>query len=343
MGPDCGTAIIDGVGLGFANALQRGPVGVVGASGTGIQEVCCLLDAAGVGVSHAIGVGGRDLSAQIGGSMFRRALELLARDGGTDVILGVSKPPDPAVADEILACAAALGKPVVIALLGLEVATTGGGSVELVSGLESGAARAAELAGRSFRSETIGDSRLGARSGAGSGDIRGLYSGGTLCAEAMSIVSGVVGRVYSNVPLKPGWGIADLDQVHGHAFIDLGAEELTDGRAHPMIDSTVRLEHFARHASDPAVAVILLDLVLGYGAAPDPAREFVDVIARARRERPDLTVLVSVCGTPRDPQDLEDQRARLLRAGAAVTRSAAGAARAALAACGYEAVRHAVR
>ena len=95
MGPDCGTAILDGVGLGFANAVRRGPVGVVGASGTGIQEVTCLLDAAGVGISHAIGVGGRDLSPEVGGSMTLRALDLLAADDTTERLVVISKPPDP--------------------------------------------------------------------------------------------------------------------------------------------------------------------------------------------------------------------------------------------------------
>jgi FdrA protein len=255
------------------------------------------------------------------------------------VILGVSKPPDPAVADEILAGASALRKPVVIAFLGLEPATAGTGAVELASGLESGAGRAAELAGRSLPVEAFGDLRAGPVSG----DIRGLYSGGTLCAEAISTVSRAVGEVGSNIPLTRGWEIADLDDVHGHVFIDFGAEQLTDGRPHPMIDPTVRLGHFARQASDPDVAVILLDVVLGYGAAPDPAGELAPVISRARAARPDLTVIVSVCGTPRDPQDLKDQRARLLAAGAVVTRSAAGAARAALAACGHEVVRHGER
>jgi FdrA protein len=339
MGPDCGTAIIHGIGLGFANGVQRGPVGIVGASGTGIQEVCCLLDAANVGISQAIGVGGRDLSARIGGSMFRRALELLARDPDTEVILGVSKPPDQAVARDVMAFASGLGKPVVIALVGLESPAADIASVDVVSGLEAGAARAAELLGRRIPLDTVGELRPGETPG----DIRGLYSGGTLCVEAMSIVSGVVGRVRSNIPLQPDWGIVDLDDVDGHAFLDLGAEQLTDGRAHPMIDSTVRLEHFERQASDPTVAVILLDVVLGYGAAPDPAGELAPAIARACAERPELSVIVSVCGTRRDPQGLADQRARLLGARAVVTRSAADAARAALTGCGYEAVPHGER
>jgi FdrA protein len=248
----------------------------------------------------------------------------------------VSKPSDPTVAGDVLACATGLGKPVVIALLGLESAIADTASVEVVSGLEAGAARAAELVGRRSPLEDLG----APTPGPGAGDIRGLYSGGTLCVEAMSIVSVVVGRVASNIPLQPDWEITDLDHVRGHAFIDLGAEQLTDGRAHPMIDSTVRLEHLARQASDAAVAVILLDVVLGYGAAPDPAGELAPAISRACAERPELTVIVSVCGTRRDPQGLEAQRARLLRAGAVVTRNAASAARAALAAGGYEAVRH---
>src|SRR5580704_9603583 len=67
MGPDCGTAIIGGVPLAFANAVPRGDIGIIGASGTGIQEVSTLIARAGRGVRHAIGTGGRDMHAEVGG------------------------------------------------------------------------------------------------------------------------------------------------------------------------------------------------------------------------------------------------------------------------------------
>jgi FdrA protein len=347
MGPDCGTAILDGVGFGFANAVGRGPVGIVGASGTGIQEVCCLLDLAGVGISHAIGVGGRDLDEVIAGAMFRRGLELLAADPGTEVIVGISKRPHPAVASAILDQAATAGKPVVLAFLGLEEWPAPPAGVMWAESLEAAAARAAELIGRVLPSFEDGGSRPGApgaapgsRPGApgaapgwrrgAPGAIRGLYSGGTLCTEAMTIVSAAAGPVMSNIPLRPEWRVAELDGRDGHAFFDFGADELTVGRPHPMIDPTLRLQRFALEARDPAVTVILLDVVLGYGAHPDPAAEFVPAITRACAERDDLTVIVSLCGTAKDPQGLERQGLGLGDAGALATRGAASAARLAL-------------
>jgi FdrA protein len=277
MGADCGTAILDGVALGFANAVARGPVGIVGASGTGIQEVTCLLDAAGVGVSHAIGVGGRDLSAEVGGLMMRRGLELLAADEDTRAIVAISKPPDPAVAAAIEETAGATGKPVV---LGFDRT------------LEDAAARAAELVGGSLPAF---EARL--RRPPEPGEVRGLYSGGTLCGEAAAIV---------------GRG----------TFTDFGADEYTQGRAHPMIDPSLRLEHLAAAARDPGVTVLLLDVVLGFGAHPDPAGELAAAIAGI-----DKHVIVALCGAAGDPQGLDAQRERLEAAGAVVTRSNAHAAR----------------
>lgn len=270
MGADCGTAIIDGVGLGFANAVRRGPVGIVGASGTGIQEVSCLLDAAGVGVSHAIGVGGRDLSAEVGGLMTRAGLERLAADGATRAIVVISKPPDPEVAAAIKAVT--VGKPVV---LGFDLT------------LEQVAARAAELVGGALETPQARLTRPPVR-----GDVRGLYSGGTLCGEAARIVG------------------------HG-TFTDFGADEYTQGRAHPMIDQSLRLEHLAA-APEP---VLLLDVVLGFGAHPDPAGELAPVI-----EGLDRHVIVALVGADGDPQGLAAQRERLEAAGAVVVRGNATAA-----------------
>jgi len=284
MGADCGTAIVDGVALGFANAVGRGPVGIVGASGTGIQEVSCLLDAAGIGVSQAIGVGGRDLSARVGGLMMRRGLELLAADEDTRAIVAISKPPDAAVASAIEDVAVGAGKPVILAL-----------SDDIT--LEEAAARAAELVGGALPAFTTGLARPPAP-----GAVRGLYSGGTLCREAARIV---------------GAG----------EFTDFGADEYTQGRAHPMIDPSLRTEALAAAARDLDLSVLLLDVVLGYGAHPDPASELAPVIADAVAARGDLHVVVALCGAVGDPQGLDGQRDTLERAGAVVTRSNAHAAR----------------
>jgi FdrA protein len=333
MGADCGTAIIDGVALGFANAVRRGPVGIVGASGTGIQEMTCLLDVAGVGISHAVGVGGRDLSAQVGGAMTRRGLELLAADAATEAIVAISKPPDPEVAGDIAEAAARAGKPVVLAFLGLEDPPPAAPPAEYAASLEAAAARAAELVGRALPAFDERPTRPPAP-----GYVRGLYSGGTLCKEAMTIVSDGVGRIASNIPLQPDWRLADVQRSEGHTFIDFGEDELTEGRPHPMIDPSLRTERFRRDAADGDVSVLVLDVVLGYGAHPDPAGDLAPAIEEALAGRQDLNVVIALCGAEGDPQGLERQRARLVEAGAAVTRSNAHAARLALQAAGVREV-----
>jgi FdrA protein len=367
MGPDCGTAILDGVGLGFANAVRRGPVGVVGASGTGIQEVTCLLDAAGVGISHAIGVGGRDLSPEVGGTMTLRALDLLAADEATERLVVISKPPDPQVARRV-AAAAATGKPTVLAFPGLDappplppgVTFAGsleaaaawaaeGGSAERVEGmpeppLSLGGAPTGRVAAGGTRSDRLStgppgrtDPGLAGSPAVTPGAIRGLFSGGTLCYEAMAVVAGVVGRVASNIPLRPEWRLADPNRSEGHTFVDFGDDAMTEGRAHPMIDPGLRNERFRREAADPETGVVLLDVVLGYGAHSDPAGELAPLVERALADRPGgLSVVVSLCGAAGDPQGLDGQAAALRAAGALVTRSSAQAARLALAAAGLD-------
>jgi FdrA protein len=292
MGADCGTAIIDGVGFGFANALERGPVGIVGASGTGIQQVTCLLDSAGVGISHAIGVGGRDLNSAIGGAMTLHALDLLARDATTEVIALISKPPDPEVARRVSAAAEEVTKPVVLGFLG----DTGS--------LEGTAAGCAELCGGRVELE---DAALPERVTRGA--IKGFFCGGTLCEEAGAVVRA----------RRPD-----------AAFVDYGDDRFTEGRAHPMIDPTLRNEAVARAVIDPDIGVVVLDVVLGYGAHGSPADELASIIEGAR----EVTVVAALCGSRGDPQGLDAQAKPLTSAGALVTRNAAHAGRLALAAAG---------
>jgi FdrA protein len=333
MGPDCGTAILDGVGLGFANAVRRGPVGVVGASGTGIQEVTCLLDAAGVGISHAIGVGGRDLSPEVGGIMTLRALDLLAADDATERLVVISKPPDPEVARRVADAAATTGKPAVLAFPGLADPPPLPRGVAVVGSLEAAATWAD--GGASVVHRSPGD-LPGDPPAVTPGAIRGLFSGGTLCYEAMAVVAGVVGRVASNIPLRPEWRLADPNRSEGHTFVDFGDDAMTEGRAHPMIDPGLRNERFRREAADPETGVVLLDVVLGHGAHPDPSGELHGHIERALADRPGkLSVVVSLCGAAGDPQGLDAQATTLRTAGAMVTRSSAQAARLALAAAGH--------
>ncbi len=327
MGPGAGTAMLGGVGLGFANAVGAGPVGVVAAAGTGAQEVMTLLDHWGIGVSQVIGVGGRDLSAEVGGLMARDAVRALDADPGTEVILLVSKPPDQDVARTVIG--ASRGTPVVAACLGMSAPEGGLAGASLAATLESGALRVAEILGREVPdlSGSPGAGAAIARVGAGRTAVRGFFTGGTLCYEAQVILSEVLGPVYSNIPLRKDLGLPA--PAGAHVCLDLGEEEYTKGRPHPMIDPAARREIMREQAFGPEVAAVLLDVVLGYGSHPDPAGEIAatcaDIVAGG------AAVVCYVLGARGDQQGLGRQRAKLAEAGAIVTESAAQAARTAAA------------
>jgi len=324
MGPGAGTAMLGGVGLGFANAVGAGPVGVVAAAGTGAQEVMTLLDHWGIGVSQVIGVGGRDLSAEVGGLMARDAVRALDADPGTEVILLVSKPPDQDVARTVVG--ASRDTPVVAACLGMSAPEGGLAGASLAATLESGALRVAEILGRpapDLGGPSPGTEAAIARVGAGRIAVRGFFTGGTLCYEAQVILSRVLGPVYSNIPLRKDLGLPA--PAGAHVCLDLGEEEYTKGRPHPMIDPAARREIMREQAFGPDVAAVLLDVVLGYGSHPDPAGEIAatcaDLVAGG------AAVVCYVLGARADQQGLDRQRARLAEAGAVVTESAAQAAR----------------
>ncbi|MDR5683454.1 MAG: acyl-CoA synthetase FdrA [Armatimonadota bacterium] len=329
MGPDCGTALIGGVGLGFANAVRRGPVGIVAASGTGLQEVSSLLHRWGSGVSHALGTGGRDLSDRVGGAAFEAGLAALAADERTRVIVLLSKPPSAEVAGRVLAMAAGCGKPVVVNFLGA-AGRPPVGDVHFATTLHDAAAMAAALGG--VRVPEPEESALPAleafRSAPGARWIRGLYSGGTLCAEAQVVVRDHVGPVWSNAPLELQWRLDDPLRSREHTVVDLGADEFTVGRLHPMLDPEVRNRRIVEEAADPEVAVVLLDVVLGYGAHPDPAGEVASAVEEAQRKADRRVVFVaSVCGTDADPQGHTAQITVLREAGVHVEETNARAAR----------------
>src|SRR5207253_1932086 len=324
MGPDCGTAIIDGVPLGFANAVRRGAVGVVGASGTGTQQVTCLVHRAGGGISHAIGTGGHDLSQEVGGITMLAGLEKLAADPDTKVIVLISKPPAAAVAKQVLAKAKAAGKPVVVTFVGAAIDEKG---VHGARTLEEAAAAAVALSkGRkpSYRAPAIKAPRIKFK--ASQRYIRGLFSGGTFCYEA----SALIGNAWSNAPLDPKRRIKDVWKSRENTLIDLGDDVFTRGRPHPMIDHRLRNERLLAEAADPEVAVILMDVVLGYGAHPDPAGEMAPAIRKAheiaRKQRRPLAIVGFVCGTDEDPQGLARQEAALREAGMLLESSNARAA-----------------
>lgn len=323
MGPDCGTAVV-GVGLGFANACQPGPVGLVAASGTGCQQLLALLDYAGVGVGAALGVGGRDLSAQVRGSSTREALRRLDADDSIELIVVVSKPPADDVAAEIREYAAGLATPVEFALLGA-------GQPDLTAAAE----RVLSRLGRDVPGWPVtAPSDDSPTPSTGDGTLlRGLFVGGTLCDEAMLLAADALGEVRSNIPLAPDLAVGPGLLAETHTMIDFGDDELTSGRAHPMIDPRLRLEHLERAAQDPQTAVILLDVVLGHGAEPDPADALAPAIHAARAVR-GVPVIVACVGTSADPQDLDRTVRALAQAGAEVHLSNAGATRRAVALIG---------
>jgi FdrA protein len=308
MGPDCGTAVVGGLGLGFANTVSPGPVGIVAASGTGCQQLLALLDHAGVGVTSALGVGGRDLSAEVRGLSTREAMRRLDADPAVELIVVVSKPPADDVAAEIREYADSLGTPVEFALLGA-------GQPDLTAATEAVLRRL----GHDVPTWPVAGT---AAAPTGGTRLRGLFVGGTLASEAKLIATEALGSERLGTE---GLGTERLGTDAGHTFVDFGDDAYTAGRAHPMIDPTLRLEHLARAADDPDTAVILLDVVLGHGAEPDPAGLLAPAIAAARQP-----VLVAVVGTDADPQGLARQVRALADAGAEVHLSNAAATRRAI-------------
>jgi len=329
MGPGAGTAVLAGVGLGFANAVTPGPVGVVAAAGTGAQEVMSLLDRWGIGVSQVIGVGGRDLSAAVGGMMAREAVRALDADPGTEVILLVSKPPDPGVARRVIGASRAT--PVVAACLGMSAPDGPFGDALLADTLEQGALQTAEILGKPAPGPA-GDlagviERAAAQLASGRRAVRGFFTGGTLCYEAQVVLGRALGPVHSNIPLRPDLGLPA--PAGAHICLDLGEEEYTKGRPHPMIDPAARTEIMRAEAFGGDIAAVLLDVVLGYGSHPDPAGEIAGVCSELVASG--AAVIAYVLGARADRQGL-DRQCRILRdAGAIVTASAASAARVAAA------------
>lgn len=344
MGPGAGTAILNGVALAFANVVPSGPVGIVSAAGTGLQEVSTLLAKNGIGITQGIGTGGRDLKKDVGGIMFLEGLKALQADPETKVIVLVSKPPAPEVAQTVLAQVAESAKPTVVCLLGGDVAsTTVPNHVYLTTTLEEAGLLGAKLAGANLPEpkDIIAKEKAEIASQAaelkkhlkpGQKYLRGLFSGGTLCYEAQVIWREYMHEpIFSNAPLEPRFQMADSTHSEKHATIDLGEEEFTVGRPHPMIDNDLRIRRLQQEARDPEVAVIMLDVVIGYGAHPDPAAELGKAIVQARKAAADegreIIFISSVTGTEQDPQNLTRTTETLKDAGVHVLNSNAAAAR----------------
>lgn len=344
MGPDCGTAIINHVPLAFANVVRSGEIGMVCASGTGAQEVSSIIDQLGGGISQLLGVGGRDLRQEVGGIMMKLCLDALMDDPKTKVIVMVSKPPAPEIAAQILDQAASGGKPVVVCFIGGDPSQIEKRGLVAAYSLEDCAHKAVALS-RGETPETFSAFSMGAQQAAQMAEaeaskmapsqkyIRGLYTGGTLCDEAMKLLMGDLPHIHSNIPLYPEDLLENARTAPsvGHTFLDFGDDAFTVGRPHPMIDPSLRAERVMQEASDPQTAVILVDCVIGYGSHEDPAADLASAIRTAKAEAAKngrhLTVVASVCGTEADPQSRSATQMQLAEAGAVVLPTNAQAVR----------------
>ncbi|MFN8635515.1 MAG: acyl-CoA synthetase FdrA [Chloroflexota bacterium] len=342
MGPDCGTASIGGAPLGFANAVRRGPIGVVGSSGTGLQEVTSLIHRLGGGVSHALGTGSRDLYEEVGGATFLAAVDALAADPETQVLVAVAKPGAPGVQARVLERLAASGKPTVVYFLGGARVGDHPGILE-AHDLEHAARCAVALAdGEQPPAVAPSDEveawarQIVAGLSPGQVAVRGLFAGGTLAQElSAAVVGGLQGAGVHRVDdvaddASTGGAPGEVLRVGPHRVLDLGDDAYTQGRPHPLIDPRLRNAELVAQAATGEVALFAIDVILGTGSHPDPAEALRPAInsareaAQARGAR--LEILASLCGTDQDAQGYERQRAGLEAAGVRVARSSSMAA-----------------
>ncbi|MFC7790107.1 acyl-CoA synthetase FdrA [Microbacterium sp. MAHUQ-60] len=331
MGPDCGTAIINGVGLAFANAVRRGSIGIVGASGTGSQELAVRVHDFGGGVSQLIGTGGRDLSAEIGGISMIDGIRALDADPETSVIAIISKPPADEVAEKVLAAAGSASKPVFVTFLGSDRTDSGYENVTMVQGTKPLAIAAVVASGidestlnkRALNIPLVHEVR--AKLAPEQKYIRGLFCGGTLCDEAMFAALDKYENVYSNIQKDPARVLGPGDDSREHTFLDMGDDDFTNGRPHPMIDPSLRLQRIVQEADDPEVGVIALDFVLGFGAHADPVGVTIPAIreaqAKAEARGQHLEILGYVLGTDQDTPAIAEQVAQLEAAGVTISSS----------------------
>lgn len=297
MGPDCGTSIIAGAPLAFANVTPKGNIGIVGASGTGIQEITSQIALHNQGITHAIGLGGRDLSADIGGISALTALTMLSNDSNTKIITFVSKPPAESVRKKIIQAMQQIDKPIVALFLGSKPEKMQDKNIYFANTLDEAARIACLLSKVEQAAESVPSvkGRL----------IYGLYTGGTLAAEAAMLLAEKLDVTTSSSHDK---GIM-LD-AKGHKIVDLGDDFYTVGRPHPMIDPSIREQEIAALGKNNNVGVLLIDLVIGYGANQNPAESVIEGVKQAKKLRTQdnpLIVIATVTGTESDPQNRTEQ------------------------------------
>jgi succinyl-CoA synthetase alpha subunit len=314
MGPDAGTAIINGVPLAFANNVNRGSIGIVAASGTGLQETSTLISNFGAGISQAIGTGGRDIKEEIDGLTFLAATHALLNDPETKVLLFISKPPHESVLKKILSAVKNSTKPIVATFLGANPDIFQGSNIIHTATLAEGALKAVELALNKSIGRTETDWQFAQAEAQKLKPeqecLRGLYTGGTFANEARLMCKG---RLTDNAC----------------TLIDFGDDEYTVGRPHPMIDFSLRNKRIVEEAKNPETAVLLLDLVLGWGANQNPLPELLPTLIEARAIAETagrhLPIIMSVTGTDADPQNRSKVVAALRNIGVRVEASNAAA------------------
>ena len=328
MGPDCGTAIINGVGLCFANKVRRGAIGIVAASGTGSQEVSAQIHNLGSGISQLIGVGGRDLSEQVGGVMMSDGLSMLSADDDTAMIVLISKPPAKAVQDKIIEQATRAGKPVVVCFIGANLDGEKGNLIFARNTKEAAFKAVNALNGSITSPDAALDqlSNVKAPFAAGQQSVRGLFAGGTICDEVFYTIRDAGFDVISNVAGPEASRLQFGQAAKGNAMIDFGSDEYTQGRPHPMIDPTFRAAALLEQANDPEVAVILMDFELGFGSNENPVGVMIDAIKQAKETAAahgrHLEIVAYVLGTDEDIQNKDKQLTYLSKAGVRVVDSA---------------------
>ena len=343
MGPDCGTAIINGVPLAFANVVNRGNIGIVAASGTGLQEVSCLISNMGCGISQAIGSGGRDVKKEVGGIMFLEGIKALAEDKNTEVILLVSKPPADEVIMMIVEHVNNIEKPVVGVFLNASVELLKDSNITLAKTLEEGALFAVALSQkenidkvydsletRELEFESIAQ-KASAKLHKTQKYLRALFSGGTFCDETQMFFQNMSEEVFSNTPVGEVRKLKDIWKSEKHTIIDLGDDDFTVGKPHPMIDYSTRNKRILAEVNDPETAVILLDIVLGYGSNMNPLAEIIPVLAEVKeitsKQKRYLPIVCSVTGTDKDPQNRKSVATALNAEGVLVMESNAAASK----------------
>lgn len=341
MGPGCGTSVINGISIGLMSAVRQGSIGIVGASGSGIHEVAVLIDRGGLGISQAIGTGGRDLLDDVGGITMIHGLKLLNRDPSTKVIVLISKPPGLNTMKRVLNEVSSCNKPVVVNFLGGDENAVKEANAYPAFTLEDTALKAISLAkNEKLPKNIISSYKEGLKliameekrknNNQSEKYLRGLFFGGTHCEESILILQDMLSELYSNIKFQKAVQLENVNQSYKHTLIDIGAEEFTKGKPHPVIDPSIIKERLWKEGSDSNVVVILLDILLGYGAHIDPAGVIEDTLRlikeKAEKDQRHLSIIVSVCGTRKDPQNLYTQLEKLKKIGCIIMPSNAQAA-----------------